>query len=29
MLNMVSIGSGAQHELDDRGLSRYACYLVI
>src|SRR5580698_4059333 len=27
--NMVAIGSGAQRELDDWMLSRYACYLVI
>jgi DNA-damage-inducible protein D len=27
--NMVSIGSGAQRELEDWALSRYACYLVI
>lgn len=27
--NMVSIGSGAQRELEDWMLSRYACYLVI
>jgi DNA-damage-inducible protein D len=27
--NMVDIGSGAQRELDDWALSRYACYLVI
>jgi DNA-damage-inducible protein D len=26
---MVSIGSGAQRELEDWALSRYACYLVI
>jgi DNA-damage-inducible protein D len=29
MRNMVSIGSGAQRELEDWSLSRYACYLVI
>jgi DNA-damage-inducible protein D len=29
MRNMVSIGSGAQRELEDWELSRYACYLVI
>ena len=29
MRNMVEIGSGAQRELDDWSLSRYACYLVI
>src|ERR1017187_5800753 len=29
MRNMVSIGSGAQRELQDWKLSRYACYLVI
>jgi DNA-damage-inducible protein D len=29
MRNMVSIGSGAQRELEDWALSRYACYLVI
>ena len=27
--NMVGIGSGAQRELEDWDLSRYACYLVI
>src|ERR1035437_589413 len=27
--NMVGIGSGAQRELEDWALSRYACYLVI
>jgi len=27
--NMVSIGSGAQREVEDWALSRYACYLVI
>jgi DNA-damage-inducible protein D len=27
--NMVAIGSGAQRELEDWALSRYACYLVI
>ena len=27
--NMVGIGSGAQREIDDWALSRYACYLVI
>lgn len=27
--NMVDIGSGAQRELEDWALSRYACYLVI
>jgi len=26
---MVSIGSGAQREVEDWALSRYACYLVI
>jgi hypothetical protein len=26
---MVGIGSGAQRELEDWALSRYACYLVI
>jgi DNA-damage-inducible protein D len=29
MRNMVGIGSGAQRELEDWDLSRYACYLVI
>ena len=29
MRNMVGIGSGAQRELEDWNLSRYACYLVI
>ncbi len=29
MRNMVGIGSGAQRELEDWELSRYACYLVI
>lgn len=29
MRNMVDIGSGAQREIDDWKLSRYACYLVI
>ena len=29
MRNMVGIGSGAQRELADWALSRYACYLVI
>ena len=29
MRNMVSIGSGAQREVEDWALSRYACYLVI
>lgn len=29
ILDMVNIGSGAQRELDDWALSRYACYLVI
>jgi DNA-damage-inducible protein D len=29
MRNMVGIGSGAQRELEDWMLSRYACYLVI
>ncbi len=29
MRNMVGIGSGAQREVDDWALSRYACYLVI
>jgi DNA-damage-inducible protein D len=29
MRNMVTIGSGAQRELEDWALSRYACYLVI
>jgi DNA-damage-inducible protein D len=29
MRNMVDIGSGAQRELEDWALSRYACYLVI
>ena len=27
--NMVDIGSGAQREIEDWALSRYACYLVI
>ena len=27
--NMVSIGSGAQREVDDVYLSRYACYLIV
>lgn len=27
--NMVTIGSGAQREIEDWALSRYACYLVI
>lgn len=27
--NMVSIGSGAQREVDDVRLSRYACYLIV
>ncbi len=29
MRNMVNLGSGAQRELEDWALSRYACYLVI
>jgi DNA-damage-inducible protein D len=29
MRNMVDIGSGAQREVEDWVLSRYACYLVI
>ena len=29
MRNMVSLGSGAQREVEDWALSRYACYLVI
>ncbi|MSU57882.1 MAG: DNA damage-inducible protein D [Pedosphaera sp.] len=29
MRNMVGIGSGAQRELEDSALSRYACYLII
>lgn len=29
ILEMVSIGSGAQRELEDWALSRYACYLII
>lgn len=29
MLGMVTIGSGAQRELQDVQLSRYACYLVV
>jgi len=29
MRNMVDIGSGAQREVEDWTLSRYACYLVI
>ena len=29
MRNMVAIGSGAQREVEDWALSRYACYLVI
>ena len=29
ILDMVSIGSGAQREIEDWALSRYACYLVI
>jgi len=29
MRNMVRIGSGAQREVEDWALSRYACYLVI
>ncbi len=29
MRNMVGIGSGAQREVEDWALSRYACYLVI
>ena len=29
MRNMVSIGSGAQRQVEDWALSRYACYLVI
>jgi len=29
VLGMVSIGSGAQRELPDVKLSRYACYLVV
>ena len=29
MRNMVGIGSGAQREMEDWTLSRYACYLVI
>lgn len=27
--NMVNIGSGAERELDDYQLSRYACYLIV
>ena len=29
MRNMVNLGSGAQREVEDWALSRYACYLVI
>lgn len=29
VLTMVSIGSGAQRELEDIRLSRYACYLIV
>src|SRR5271168_3876146 len=29
MSNMVDIGSGAQRDLEDLALSRYACYLII
>lgn len=29
ILEMVSIGSGAQREIDDIKLSRYACYLIV
>jgi DNA-damage-inducible protein D len=29
MRNMVGIGSGAQREVEDWALSRYACYLII
>ena len=29
ILGMVSIGSGAQREIDDVKLSRYACYLIV
>jgi len=29
ILGMVTIGSGAQREIEDWALSRYACYLVI
>lgn len=29
ILDMVSIGSGASREIDDIGLSRYACYLIV
>jgi len=29
MRNMVDIGSGAQRDLEDLALSRYACYLII
>ncbi len=29
MRNMVEIGPGAQRELEDWALSRYACHLVI
>ncbi len=29
MLGMVSIGSGAEREVDDVKLSRYACYLIV
>ena len=29
MRNMVGIGSGAQREVEDWMLSRYACYLVV
>jgi DNA-damage-inducible protein D len=29
ILEMVGIGSGAQREIQDWALSRYACYLVI
>ena len=29
ILGMVSIGSGAEREIDDVKLSRYACYLIV
>jgi len=29
ILEMVSIGSGAERELNDVKLSRYACYLIV
>ena len=29
ILDMVSIGSGAEREIDDVKLSRYACYLIV